>query len=76
MQKYLHIKCKKNCTYHNFIEEVEINTKCFFAENRIFMQKLRINPVFLCKALFFWYPVYIKTVGIVVALIIGIAQKC
>lgn len=40
------------------------------------MQKLRINPAFLCKAMFFWYPVYIKAIGIVVALITGIAQKC
>ena len=40
------------------------------------MQKLRINPVFLCKVLLFQYPVYIKVVGIVVALIIGMAQKC
>lgn len=67
MQKYLHIKCKKNCICHNFIEEVEINTKHFFTKNRIFMQKSRINLVFLCKALFFWYLVYIEGVGIVVA---------
>lgn len=76
MQKYLHIKRKIICTPHNFIEKVEINTKYFFAKNRIFMQKLRINPAFLCKAMFFWYPVYIKAIGIVVALITGIAQKC
>ena len=76
MQNYLHIKCKTFCIRQNFIEKVEKNTNHFFAENRIFMQKLRINPVFLCKVLLFQYPVYIKVVGIVVALIIGMAQKC